>query len=85
MVQETGKAKKRNRDSKPDLKPLPALVVYAFTFDPLTGRGNMAGNIGDEQALALLQQLVFTKLKNLKPKEAVPSDESGESNPGRES
>lgn len=84
MKQGTEKGKK-NRDSKAQIKMLQPLVVYAFTFDPLTGRGNMAGNVADEQALALLQQLVFTKLKNLKPKEAVPSDESGESDPGRES
>jgi len=77
MAKETDKAKKKDRDSKPKLKPLPALVVYAFTFDPVTGRGNMVGNIADDQALELLQKLVFTKLKSAKIVEANETEEKG--------
>ena len=84
MEKDTDKGKKGARDSKPKLKTLPSLVVYAFTFDPATGRGNMVGNIPDDQALALLQKLVFTKLKAEKPNEAVQDDGTGESQPGRE-
>ena len=71
MTQENDRGKKRTRDGKPQIKRLPPLVLYAFTFDPVTGRGNMVGNIPDDQALELLQKLVFTKLKSMKIVEAT--------------
>ncbi len=66
----------KNRQAKPELKMLKPLVIYSFTFDPVTGRGNMVGNIPDEQALELLQKLVFTKLRNMKIAEGVKQDEA---------
>jgi len=77
MSEETDKAEKRTRDGKPKLKPLPVLVVYAFTYDPATGRGNMVGNIADDQALELLQKLVFTKLRTMKIAEADGTEGKG--------
>ena len=40
------------------------MIIFSFCFDPKTKEAAVAGNIGIQQALGLLQQLAITEAVN---------------------